>query len=84
MARIIQSDEKQGLTTQITISSKAIIQNGRADTVLPRQGKTKGIHHHQAIITRDIKETYLRGKKIKNMNIKKATNPQLSTTESKK
>ena len=42
--------EKQGPTSKITVSSKAIIQNGREDKVLPRQGKTKGVHHHQALI----------------------------------
>ena len=25
--------------------------NGRGDKVLPRQGKAKGVHHHQTIIT---------------------------------
>ena len=35
------SDVKQRLTTKITLSSKAIIQNGRADNVLPRQSKAK-------------------------------------------
>ena len=35
-ARSIQSDSKQGLTTKITLSSKAIIWNGRTDKVLPR------------------------------------------------
>ena len=50
LERSIQSDEKQGPTTQIILSRKAIIQNGRADKVLPRQGKAKGVNHHQAII----------------------------------
>ena len=39
--RSIQSDEKQGPTIKITPSSKAIISNGRADKVLPRQGKVR-------------------------------------------
>ena len=51
VARSIQSHEKQGPTAKFTLSSKAIIQNGRADKVLPRQGKAKGVHHDQAIIT---------------------------------
>ena len=42
--------EKQGPKTHITLSSKPIIQNGRTDEVLPRQGKARGVHHHQAII----------------------------------
>ena len=36
LAKTIQNDEKQGPT--------------RADKVLPRQGKTKGVHYHQAIL----------------------------------
>ena len=36
---------------KITLSSKAIIQNGKADKVLPRQDKAKEAHHHQGIIT---------------------------------
>ena len=39
--RSIQSDEKQGPITKITLSSKVIIENGRADKVLPRQVKLK-------------------------------------------
>ena len=35
---------------QPRLSSKAIIYNGRTDVVLPRQGRAKGVHHHQAII----------------------------------
>ena len=58
--------------------------NGRGDKVLPRQGKAKGVHHHQAIFTGNVKRNLLKKKKTKNMNIKKATNSQLSTTESKK
>ena len=56
-----------------------------ADKVLPRQGKAKGIQHHQAIITSNVKGTYSRKKKkIKTMNIKMTINSQLSTTESKR
>ena len=47
----IQSHEKQGPTAKIVLPSKAIIQNQRADKELPRQEKTKGVHHHQTIIT---------------------------------
>ena len=36
MARNIQSHEKQGPTAKIALSSKAIIENGRAEKVLPR------------------------------------------------
>ena len=36
-ARSIESDEKQGPTTKIILSSKAIIQNGRADSVFQTQ-----------------------------------------------
>ena len=51
--------------------------------MLPREGKVKGVHHHQASITGNVKRTYF-FKKIKTMNSKMATNLQLSTTESKK
>ena len=51
LERSIQSHERQGPTSKITLSSKAIIENGRADKMLPRQGKAIGLHHHQAIIT---------------------------------
>ena len=40
--------------------SKAIIYNGRADKALPRQGKAKGVHHHQTLIIGTVKGTYLR------------------------
>ena len=36
LARSIQSHERQGPTSKITVSSKAIIQNGRTDKVLLR------------------------------------------------
>ena len=35
LARSIPSHERQGPTSKITVSSKAIISNGRADKVLP-------------------------------------------------
>ena len=54
LTRSIQSDKNQGPTNKITPPSKAIIQNGRADKVLPTEGKAKGIHHHH------VKGTYLR------------------------
>ena len=63
MTRNNQSDEKQGPKTEITLCSKAIVQNGRADKELPRQEKSKGVHHHQTIIIRNVKGTYLRRKK---------------------
>ena len=45
LERRIQSHERQGPTSKITVSSKASIYNGRADKVLPRQGKAQGVHH---------------------------------------
>ena len=36
LERSIPSHERQGPTSKITLSSKAIIQNGRAEKVLPR------------------------------------------------
>ena len=36
LERSIQINERQGPTSKITLPSKAIIQNGRADIVLPR------------------------------------------------
>ena len=40
--------------------------------MLPRQGKAKGVHHQQTIITGNVKGTYLRKKKkIKTMNLKR-------------
>ena len=36
LERSIQNHERQGPTSKITVSSKAIIENGRADKVLPR------------------------------------------------
>ena len=46
MARNIQSDEKQGPTTKISLPSKAIIQNLRTDKVFLRQEKAKGVNYH--------------------------------------
>ena len=34
----------------IALPSKAIVYNQKADKELPRQEKTKGVHHHQTII----------------------------------
>ena len=51
LERSISSYETQGPTSKITLSSKAIIYNRRADKVLPREGQVKGVHHHQALIT---------------------------------
>ena len=36
LERNVQSHEKQGPTSKITLSSEAIIYNGRADEMLPR------------------------------------------------
>ena len=60
LARNTQSHEKWGPTAKITLPSKAIIQNQRADKKLLRQERTKGFHHHQAIIIWNVKVTYLR------------------------
>ena len=49
--RSIQSHERQGPTSKMTPTSKATMENGRADKVLPRQSQVKGVHHHQALIT---------------------------------
>ena len=49
----------------------------------PDKVKAKGVHHHQAIITWNAKRDLFKKKnKIKTMNVKTATNSQLSTTES--
>ena len=37
-------------TAKIALPRKDNIQNQRADKELPRQEKTKGVHHHQTII----------------------------------
>ena len=50
--------------------------------VLPRQGKTKVVHHHQTITYEMLKG--LKKNKIKTMNIKMAIHSQPSTIESKK
>ena len=46
----IFSHEKSGPTDKIGLHRKGIIQNPRVDKDLPREGKTKGVHHHQTII----------------------------------
>ena len=46
----IQSHEKQDSTAKTALPSKAIFYNQRAGKELPRQEKTKGVHHHQTII----------------------------------
>ena len=45
LERSISSYETQGPTSKITLSSKAIIYNRRADKVLPGEGQVKGVHH---------------------------------------
>ena len=47
---IFEVMKKQGPTAKIDLPGKAIIWNQRADKELPRQEKTKGVHHHQTII----------------------------------
>ena len=50
LSRNAQRYEKHGLIAKIALPSKDIIQNQRADKEFPRQGKTKGVRHHQTII----------------------------------
>ena len=50
---------------------------------LLRQGKTKGVHDHQAIIIWNVKKSSLK-RRSKTMNNKVAINTYLSTIESKK
>ena len=54
LERSVWSHERQGPTSKIILSiilsRKAIIDNGRADRVLPRSGQVKGVHHHEALI----------------------------------
>ena len=38
--------------------------------MLPRQGKAKGVHHHQAVIIQNIKGTYLRKGRSKLWTVK--------------
>ena len=38
--------------------------------MLPRPGKVKGVHHHQAIITLNVKGTYLRKRRSKLWTVK--------------
>ena len=47
--------KKQGPTTKITLSSKAIAQNQRTNKKLHRQEKAKGVYHQQPSITRNIR-----------------------------
>ena len=56
MTRNIQ--KKQGATAEIDVPSKPIIKDWRADKVIPRQGKAKGVHHQQAIIIWNVKGAY--------------------------
>ena len=65
MTRNNQSDEKQGPKTEITLCSKTIMQNQRADKELPRQEKAKGVHHHKASITRNVTGCFFKKKKDK-------------------
>ena len=81
----IQSHEKQGPTAKIALSSKAIIQNQRADKKIPRLKKKKTTLK-KFIITKPLLYEMLKGlkkKQIKTMNNKMAINTYLSTTESK-
>ena len=56
LERSIQSHERQGPTSKITVSSKPIIQNGRADKVFPRKLKLK-----ECIITKPLLQEMLQG-----------------------
>ena len=51
--------------------------------MLPRQGKTEGVPHHQAYLYEMIKDLSKK-KNIKNANSKMTTNSQLSTQPKKK
>ena len=63
-------------------SNKAIIQNRRADKVLPRQSKGKGIIITKPLLYEILRDLFKK-KKIKAMNNKMTTNSQLLMTESK-
>ena len=56
LERSIWSHERQGPTSKITLSSKAIIQNGKADKVLPSKVKLK-----EFIITQPLLYEMLKG-----------------------
>ena len=51
--------------------------------MLPKQGKAKGVHHHQALIW-NVKWTYLGKRRRSKLWTLKWQQTQLSTTESKK
>ena len=82
LERSIQSHERQGPTSKITLSSKAMFWNGRADKVLPGYGQVKRLHHYQDLIIWNVKGIYLRKRRSK-QDSKTTTNWQLSTTEPK-
>ena len=64
------SKKKQGATAEIDVPSKPIIKDWRADKVIPRQGKAKGVHHHQIIIIWNVNGNYLVKIRSKRWNLK--------------
>ena len=52
--------------------------------MLPRQGQAKGVHHHQAITTWNVKGIYLRKRRSKLWTLKWQQIHNLLTTECKK
>ena len=68
----IPSNEKQRPATKTLLPSKTINQDRRPNKELPRQKKSKGIHHHQSSSARDAKGAAVRkGRKRE----KEATTP---------
>ena len=67
----IFSDKEQVLTPQTPLPSKAIISNWRRNTELPRQEKDKGVYYYQINITRNIKRSNLKRKKIRGTLLKR-------------
>ena len=60
MAKNIPSNENQRPATKTTLPSNALNQDRRPNKELPRQKKSKRIHHHQTSSARDAKGTALR------------------------
>ena len=62
MAQYILSDEREELTTKITLASSDLIQIRQRNQKLYRQAKAKRIQHHQTSSTTNTKGTSLSGK----------------------
>ena len=56
LERSIRSHERQGPTSKITVSSKAIFQNGRADKCFPDKVKLKEFIITQPLLYEMLKE----------------------------